>query len=369
MAHMQLGSRGGEFLVEAFEAATRGCIVPSSRNAPPGYSAIPPGDSRQEATIRQAQNDNNEVPFERRTIQREKRRHSMKSIFRALVALSFLASTAVTLHAQDQSMAPPKVLVIYREIIKFGKDAPHEKNEVAFVRAFAAGKSPERYIAATTMSGVNEAWFLTPFDSYASWEKSSQFNNQAAIEAPLARLSEQDGEYVADGRQIVATYDEKSSYRPNFNMAEMRYVEIETIRVRPGHDKEWGDLVTFYNTAATKAKLDEHDVFFSVRYGAQAGTILIVTPRKSLADLDAAADDYKAMMTALGDEGRKRWAQLLESTIAFDSSELLRFSPKMSYAPDDFVKADPSFWKPKTAPATKANSAGSATKKPTDAPK
>jgi hypothetical protein len=75
------------------------------------------------------------------------------------------------------------------------------------------------------------------------------------------------------------------------------------------------------------------------------------------------------MMTGLGEEGRKRWAQLLESTIASDSSELLRFSPKMSYAPDDFVKADPSFWKPKTAPATKANSAGSAAQKPTDAPK
>jgi hypothetical protein len=35
------------------------------------------------------------------------------------------------------------------------------------------------------------------------------------------------------------------------------------------------------------------------------------------------------------------------------------FNPKMSYVSDDWVKADPDFWKPKAAPAV-------APKKPTD---
>jgi hypothetical protein len=47
--------------------------------------------------------------------------------------------------------------------------------------------------------------------------------------------------------------------------------------------------------------------------------------------------------------------------VAIESNEsnLFMFNPKMSYVSDDWVKADPEFWKPKAAPAA-------APKKPTD---
>jgi hypothetical protein len=293
----------------------------------------------------------------------------MKMMLRVIVAISLLAGTAVMLHAQDDMNAPPKVLVIYREILKFGKDAAHQKNETAFARAYAAAKVPDRYVGATTMSGVNEAWFFTGYDSLGAWEKGNQFMDQPSVSSTMARLNEQDSDYVSDAREIVATYDEKSSYSPNINVGTTRYMEVETIRLRPGHDKDWAEVVALYKNAASKANLTEHDIFFSVRYGSQAGTILIFTPRKSLAEIDAAADDYKNLMAAMGDEGQKRWERLLESSIAFDSTELLRFDPKMSYAPESFIKVDPDFWKPKAAPAMKAAPAASTAKKSADAPK
>jgi hypothetical protein len=52
------------------------------------------------------------------------------------------------------------------------------------------------------------------------------------------------------------------------------------------------------------------------------------------------------------------------SAAAIESSEtnLFAFNPRMSYVSDDWLKADPAFWKPKTA------STPSATKKPADKP-
>ena len=166
-----------------------------------------------------------------------------------------------------------------------------------------------------------------------------------------------DADYITDGNQTVAIYNEKWSYRPGMNVAEMRYCVVATIRLRPGHDKEWEDLVALYKAAAEKIKLDEHDIFFEARYGAPAGTVYIFTPLKSLADLDAAMGARKVFQEALGPDGQKKWAELIEATIANDSSTLVRFSPEMSYPPDAWVKADPDYWKPKAMAAPKAPAA------------
>jgi hypothetical protein len=278
----------------------------------------------------------------------------MRKILIAAVVVAWLAGGAATLRAQDQGALPPKVLVIDREIVKYGKDTAHAKNEAGFARAEAAAKSPDRYLAATTMSGPSEALFFVGFDSYADWQKAREYDNQPKVQALTGPIFEKDGEFVSDGGQMVATFNQKWSYRPEMNIAEMRYFELETIHRLPGHDKEWEDLIALYQATAVKANVDEHDIFYEVHYGAENGTILIFTPRKSLADLDAAMGAGEAFDNALGPDGQKKWSELAAATIASDSSQLLAFSPSMSYAPEEWIKSDPDFWKPKMMMAPKA---------------
>lgn len=276
-----------------------------------------------------------------------------KQILIAAMAIAWLTGGPRTASAQEDN-APPKVLLIDREILKFGKDIGHEKNEAAFVRAFAAAKSPTHYLAATTMSGPSQAVFFAGFDSYAQWGEAEKFDSQRKLEDTIGPLMEKDADYVAEGNQIVATFNEQWSYRPKVNMAGMRYFELETIHRLPGHDSDWDQLVALYQAAAAKSNLDEHDIFYEVRYGSDNGIVLIFTPRKSLADLDSAMAAEKTFDSALGPDGLKKWAQLVEATVKSDSAELLEFSPSMSYPPDSWVKADPSYWGPKSTAAPKA---------------
>ena len=272
----------------------------------------------------------------------------MKRIVMAFLVVSGLMGGAAALRAQDEATAPPpKVLVIDREMVKVGKSAAHAKNEAAWVRAFTAAKAPDRYLAATTMSGPNAAVFFQGFDSYAAWGEANKYDEQPKVAAMLAPTAEKDADYVSEGRTMVATFNEKWSYKPAMNIAEMRYFELETIRMRPGRDKEWAQLIALYQGAAAKMNLDEHDIFYEVHYGAPDGTVLIFTPRKSMADLDTAMGMGKAFQDALGESGREQWAKLSEETVAADSAELLEFSPEMSYPPDAWVKFDSSYWKPK----------------------
>lgn len=278
----------------------------------------------------------------------------MRKALIAAMAVVCLSGAAATLRAQDAGGPIPKVLLIDREMVKFGKDAGHAKNEAAFARAAAAAKSPDRYLAATSVTGPSEAWFLVGFDSYADYEKETAYDDQPKVQALTGPLFEKDGDYVSEATEILATYNEKWSYKPDVNIAESRYFEVETIRLRPGHDKDWEDLGALFHATAAKVNLDEHDIFFEAHYGAPDGTIYIFTPRKSLAELDTVMDAGKAFMDALGPDGQKKWAELIEASVASDSTTLIRFSPEMSYPPEEWLKADPDFWAPKHMAAPKA---------------
>ena len=286
----------------------------------------------------------------------------MRKILIAAMAVVWLTGGAAMLRAQDQNSPIPKVLLIDREMVKFGKDSGHAKNEAAFAKAAGLAKTPDHYLAVTTMSGPSEAWFLVGFDSYAEWQKANEYDDQPKVEAVLDPLVEKDADYVSDSDQVVATYNDKWSYRPDMNIAEMRYFEVETIRLRPGHDKDWDDIVALFLATAAKVNLDEHDIFFEARYGAPNGTIYIFTPRKALGDLDAAMAAGKAFDDALGPDGQKKFADLEQAAIASDSTTLVRFSPEMSYPPEEWVKFDPSFWKPKMMMAPKPAAAPPAKK-------
>ncbi|HEV2388950.1 MAG TPA: hypothetical protein VGS20_17040 [Candidatus Acidoferrales bacterium] len=246
-------------------------------------------------------------------------------------------------------MSPPKVLEIQREFGKFGRDAAHQRNEMAYVQAVTAAKSGNHYFAATAASGTGEAWFIVPHDSWEAYEKSLAAQQQEPLRAQLAGVMERDSEFVSNGSTILASYDEKSSYHANVNIAQMRYFEIETIRTRMGHDKDWEELVKLFSSTLDKANLDVHYAVYNVVYGAPAGTVLIFTPHKSLGELDSMSANFdKAFSAALGPDGQKRMSELTEAAIATDVNNLFAFDPKMSYPPEEWVQAD-SFWKPAKA--------------------
>ncbi len=287
----------------------------------------------------------------------------MKKFMLVAVALGALVGAGASLHAQDENTAAdalPKVLVIQRENVKVGKDAAHEKNEAAFARAFEAAKSPEHYLAATTLSGDDEVVFFVGYESFAAWGEDQKASSEPKMQAILTPLQEKDGDYVSDGHQVVATLNDKWSYHAQVEIGKQHYIEVETVRLRPGHDKDWEDLIDLYKSTAAKMNLDESNIFYEAKYGAPEGTVLIFTPRASMADIDTALGNDKAFQEALGQDGQKKWGQLVTASVESGRIDLLAVDPEMSYPLDSWVKADPDFWKPKPAAKAAPKSGGKA---------
>jgi hypothetical protein len=279
----------------------------------------------------------------------------MKRKIALWVAVCSLIGSAATLAAQSSSdgvMPPPKVLVIFREFVKPGKSgAPHQKTESAFVQAMTAAKWPTRYLAMDSMSGKPRSLFLTGFPSFEAWEKDNKaVEKNAVLSAALDRAAVADGDLLASADGGALAYREDLSLNANVNIAQYRYFEISRFVVRQGHDKEWEALVKMYVDGFAKAAPNVRWATYSSMYGEDNGGVYVVfTPLKSLSEVDGEAGDYKKFEAQLGEDGTKKLAELTASCVESSATNLFSFSPKMSYVPDDWVKTDPSFWKPKAA--------------------
>lgn len=199
-----------------------------------------------------------------------------------------LALTAVPAVSQE---APPKVLQIIREQVKPGKAAAHEKVEMGWPRAWAKANWPNGWIGMTSVSGPPEAWFVAAFDSFAAFEKDREnVDKTPTLKAEDEQLSHQDGELISGTSTLLASYREDLSYRPNIQVAKMRYFAVTTFRVNTGREQEFTALRRLNKEAHEKARVDEHFALYQVLSGAPGGTFLLFVPRKSLGEIDADRD-------------------------------------------------------------------------------
>jgi hypothetical protein len=134
----------------------------------------------------------------------------------------------------------------------------------------------------------------------------------------------------------------------------MRYFEISLYRVRPGHRAQWNELVKLVKGAYEKIP-NTHWAMYEAMFGQEDVTYVVFIPRKSVAEIDQDMMNEKQFVEAMGEDGMKKLVELESAAVEFTQTNLFQFNPAMSYPPDEWVKADPEFWKAHTPkPAAKA---------------
>jgi hypothetical protein len=270
----------------------------------------------------------------------------MRKTSAVLFGLGALTSSlAVAQENEPDILHPPRVLVIYREFLKPGREgSPHEKTESAVVQALARAKWPTHYLAADSLAGRSRTVFLSPYNSFADWVRDHQMMmKDPALSA--ARMA--DGDLVSDTTQTVLVYHlESSMHADDIDMAHMRGFRVTVYHVKLGHRSEWDELVKTMMGAYGKVP-GKRWAMYEIVYGAQERyTFAAFEPFGDGADLDADEGRDKEFMSALGEEGMKKVAEKEGSAVAVSDRSVFMFNPAMSYPPDAWIKADPGFWKP-----------------------
>lgn len=248
--------------------------------------------------------------------------------------------------AQDGTTPPPKVLIIQNERTKPGMNgAPHQKTEGAFVRAFAAAKWPQNYFGMESLSGPARSLFFGSYDSYEAWQKDNDaIGKNASLSAALTAANVADGALVESFEQSAYNYRPDQSLNASVKIEDMRYFELTVFKVKPGHQKDWSDLVKMYQKAY-EGKQGVNWAVFEKMYGTESGSrYLVATPMKSLADVDQEILSDKSVMGSMNGDDLKKLGELTAACIDSVESSIFAISPKMSYPPDSWVKSDPAFW-------------------------
>jgi hypothetical protein len=267
-----------------------------------------------------------------------------RSAFRVLTASLLYAGASLTL-AQE----PSKILRIFREDIKSGRSAAHEKVEMAYVRAFSKSKYPN-YLGLESMTGQNQAWFLERYDSYAALGEAIQIAEAEPLKTTLQQLDAQDGEQRSGDRGMIAIYQQDLSYLPvAANLPKARFVTINMVRVRPGHTAEFAEMRKLVNAAFQKSASQRRRVVYSVTSGAPAGTYLILSAMDSLKAMDP-EPSAMTMDAAFGAANLAHYQKLTADIVISTENTLFAVNPRMSYPPKDYITSDPDFWGPKPKP-------------------
>jgi hypothetical protein len=260
-----------------------------------------------------------------------------------------IAVAGSALAAAQETPSDFKVLQVTREYTKPYKNGmAHDKTESAFVQAMTKAKFPAYYVGLTSLSGKSRSLFLTLYGSFAEWEKDNKLvDNSPALGAELERASVVDGELLDSVDSLVYTFDKDLSYKPRPDLIHARYMEISVFHVKPGHRQDWEKLAKIVKDAHDKAGTSAHWSMYEIAYGTQEGEYVALSADNSMADIDTGFAENKKFMDALGKDGMKEFRELMTASVDYSRSELFSINPKMSYVSDEWIKADPDFWKPK----------------------
>jgi hypothetical protein len=282
----------------------------------------------------------------------------MRKLSPFVLGLSIAVAGSALAVAQD-TPSDFKVLQITREYTKPYKNGmAHDKTESAFVQAMTKSKIPAYYVGLTSMSGKSRSLFLSIYGSFAEWEKDNKLvDKNPALNAELERDGIADGELLDSVDSLVYTYDKDLSYKSHPDLIGARYMEISVFHVKPGHRGDWNKLGKMVKEAHDKAGTSAHWAMYEIAYGTQDGEYIALSADKSMADIDTGYAEDKKFQDALGEDGMKQFRELFASAVDYSRSELFSINPKMSYVPDEWIKADGDFWKPKPAAAPAAKPA------------
>jgi len=268
-----------------------------------------------------------------------------KSLLFAFAVCVFISAALQAAGQQPTNTPPPKVLSIFREDVKASRASAHKKLEAGYVAALRKANWPVYGIALTPVAGPSDAWFMTGYDSFEAWEKDVLAEQKnATLSAALDRASVADGDLLSDYDASALVYSDEYSLRSSVDIPHMRYFEIDLYRVRPGHDADWDSIVKMVKAAYEKIPDVRWAVYYA-KYGQEGTTYVVFTPMKSAAEIDKGFAQDKQFMANMGEDGMKKFSELLAGAIEFSQHNLFSFSPAMSYVSDEWITADPDFWK------------------------
>jgi len=270
----------------------------------------------------------------------------MKTSTRLRCLLIALAVTCVPFASAQNGLptAQPNRLTIVREQVKVGHAASHARNEAGWPVALEKAKSPDYYIALTSMTGSPEAWYLSPSESYAAEAASMKRDaKDAVLSAELDRLALADSEFITNATVIQSTARPDLSLGKFPVVAKVRFFEISVFSVRQGQEQKIDTIIKTYGVVRKRVSPDASYRIYTVVAGMPDPTYIVISSVEDYAEFDrTTAEHNKVFTTATPEESAifDKWGEAVMKS----ETNRYRVNPVQSYVSKEVRASDPDFW-------------------------
>jgi hypothetical protein len=268
------------------------------------------------------------------------------SLLRFCFALGL--SALPLLAADDLPTSQPNVISIIREKVKTGHVAAHTRHEAGWPAAFEKAQHPYHYLALSSITGPDEAWFVIPYESHA--KMGDDFQKAEAnkeLSAETERLQIEDAQHVDAVSVIHAMARKDLSYGDFPEIVQMRLFEVTVFSIRPGHGTEFEEAAKAYAAASKKAGIKTGFRTYQVLAGLPTPTYLTFSSMKEFADLDKGGEEFAKTMGAANEQEKAAMSKGMREAVLKEETTRFRIDPKMSYVSMETRKKAPDFWLPK----------------------
>lgn len=238
----------------------------------------------------------------------------------------------------------PNHLTLIREFVKVGHGAAHAKNEAGWPAAYEKAKSPDYYVALTSMTGPTEAWFLIPSASYAADAAGMKRDaKDPVLSAELDRLALADSDFITGSTTIQLQARPDISLGKFPTVAKIRFYEILIFSVRPGQQDKFEAVAKAYSAARKRVSPDASFRTYEVVAGMPGPTYFVLSSVEDYGEFDrTTAEDAKVYPSLTPEEKAAfdKWGEAVSKA----ETERFRLDPGMSYVSKEVRASDPDFW-------------------------
>jgi hypothetical protein len=245
--------------------------------------------------------------------------------------------------------APPRMLLLVHQQIKFGSEDERRKLGIATTRAFDRLDVPNSWIDLESLTGEPQSLFFDPLDSFEQMDKAVAVWGQLFASHPeLARMQQQIRALVTKESTIIAVRRDDLGFRPqSIDLSKARYLRVLEVRVNPGRESEFVEAFKILADAYERIKANTPWVVYQANVGMPSPTFLVFVPMRALKQNDDLLNWRKSIREAEGEEAVHRTEEIARDAYASTESNLYAISPETSHVSKDFAAGDPEFWSPK----------------------
>jgi hypothetical protein len=265
----------------------------------------------------------------------------MRSLFRFLAAYVCLAAP---LFAQQQVPPPPDILQILRDPVKPGKMPEYKRIESEAAMACSRANTWP-YMTLQALSGPQEVWFVSGFDSYAAMERSAEpFVRNLALAAELNRIMDSRSNLVSDASAVFLRYREDLGHNRGLMRPQTRFFTATMVHVAQGHEHDYEESQRILKSVRERAAAADNRAVYQVVSGMPQNTYLTLSPYHSFREAGEALDglvDYDD----LDDNVRARLRELLSTSVVSTQTFVFAVDPSISNPAGEWIADDPEFWR------------------------